>query len=155
MTPKMTTNPAHAFRESSRYREKAITDVLRAFARQEVSRLEFFIPWWDGKSVKSLFPSWVMSRFPFQDVRYQYCLICHCPLPKGVAPVCSTCLVMLSATTLRYCFISDEMLDDDQTQAQESDPLNLEHKVQPGYCRDYLMLATCVVAGEDMSFLKS
>jgi hypothetical protein len=62
---------------------------------------------------------------------------------------------MLSATTLRYCFISDEMLEDEQMQAQERDPLNLEFKVLPGYCRDYLMLATCIVAGYEMSLLKS
>lgn len=150
-----TTKPAQSFRQDSKYRENVLTGVLRAFARQEVSRIGFFIPWWNGKYVESIFPSWVMSRFPFRDVRAQCCLICHSPLSVGVAPVCPTCLVMLSATTQRYCIISDEMLEDEQIDAQERNPLNIELKILEGYPRDYLMLVSCVVAGEDMSFLKS
>lgn len=128
----------------------------------EAKRIQKFIRHWKNHSVHELFPEHVMSRFQYEDIIPNHCIVCGMSLnhhemwPPDRCPrcMCQACYHRKILSRINYrCIVSGESLPKHKIDSQMNNPREVEHNIIDGYARDYYTLIANKVIGTDLRFL--
>lgn len=115
-----------------------------------------------GKHLHQIFGKNLTNIFSYENVSVGRCL--HCfrymsheemnPLGSHSQASCPECFTKWKNQVLEICFMCQQPLPEPNIISQGHLPNVIQYKFCDDECRDYFSIISCIILGEDMSFLR-
>ncbi len=128
----------------------------------EIERIKFFIPFWQGRSIEDIYTSEVLSwHFNYNNIKEGCCLVCQLPFPSdhqlfpenGVSwpnIICDRCQTFTLLPDSDRCFISGVYLSEYDLAEKRKAPnskVTAHISSENFYARDFFTILACKIVG--------